>query len=166
MLRKHKNVTIWFWHQIFKGIFFRNVFWLESVESLTMDEAYFRPPFTICQCFILIGLALKILYEPQNYWPYLGFRTMYILSTFDQDISLNWEYYPDQCPILLSTVYWDNRAGCNINDTRVQSHVSFILLELCARCIVPPWYIKVERDKELLSRSQEILFMGQRQLPW
>ena len=84
---------------------------------------------------------------------YLGFRTMYILLTLDQDISLNWEYYPDQCPILLSTDYWDNRAGCNINDTRVQSHVSFILLELCARCIVPPWYIQVERDKELLSRS-------------
>ena len=135
--------------------------------SLTMNEVYFRQPIAICRFFFIWNsLALKMLYEPQNYWPYLGFRNMYILFTFDQDISLNWEYYPEQCPILLSTVYWDNRAGCNINDTRVQSHVSFILLELCARCIVSPWYIKVERDKELLSRSQEILFMRQRQLPW
>ena len=45
--------------------------------------------------FFSNGLALKILYEPENYWPYLGFRNMDILSTFDQDISLNWEYYPE-----------------------------------------------------------------------
>ena len=122
--QKYNNMTL---SPNILGHFFRNVFWLESIESLTMDEVYFRKPFAICRCFFIwIGLALKILYEPKNYWPYLGFRNMYILSTFDQDILLNWEYYPDQCPILLSTVYWDNRAGCNINDTRVQSHFSFI----------------------------------------
>ena len=76
--------------------------------SLTMDVVYFRQPFAICQSFsfsFLNGLALIILYEPQTYWSYLGFRNMYILSTFDQNISLNWEYYPEQCPILLSIVY-------------------------------------------------------------
>ena len=145
--------------------FKKNVFGLESIESLAMDEMYFRQHFTICRCFIWNSLDLMIFYEPQNYWKYLGFRNKYILSTFDQVISLNWEYYPEQCPILLLTVYWDNWAGYNINDTRVQSPVSFILLELCARCIVPPWYIKAERGKKLLSWSLEISFMRQRQLP-
>ena len=105
-----------------------NTFFLEM--TLTMDEVYFRQPFAICQCFFLIfflnDLAVFIIYEPQNYRPYLGLRNMYILSTFDQDISLNWEYYPKQCPILLSTVYWDNGAGWKVNDTRVQSCISFI----------------------------------------
>ena len=45
--------------------------------------------------FFCNGLALKILYEPQNYWPYMGFRNMDILPTFDQNISLNGEYYPE-----------------------------------------------------------------------
>ena len=96
---------------------------------------------SICLCFfnICIGLALKILYVPQNYWPYLGFRNRDILTTFDQDNSLNWKYYPEEFPILSSTVYQDNGVGCTINDTRVQSHVPFIYPELCARCIVPPW---------------------------
>ena len=108
--------------------------------------------------FIWNSLYLKILYERQNYWQYLGFKNIFILTTFDQVISLNWKYYPEQCPIPLSTVYWDNGAGCNINDIRVQSHVSFILLEFCARCIVPLWCINVERGKELL--SLEMVFMG------
>ena len=103
------------------------------------EKGVFQAAFCNLPMFIWNGLALKILYNPQNYRPYLGFGNIYILSTNEQDISLNCKYYPEQCPTLLSTVYWDNGAGCNINDTWVQSHVSFILLELGERCIVPPW---------------------------
>ena len=40
-------------HQTFNAFSFRNIFWLESIGSLTMDEVYFRQPFAICQCFYL-----------------------------------------------------------------------------------------------------------------
>jgi hypothetical protein len=40
-------------------------------------------------------------------------------TTFHQDISLNKGDYPEQCPILLATVYWDNGVGCYIYDTKV-----------------------------------------------
>ena len=111
----------WFCHQKFLHIFLRNVNGWGLLQA-----AFCNMPMFFFVFVFLNDLAVIIIYEPQNYRPYLGLRNMYILSTFDQDISLNWEYYPEQCPILLSTVYWDNGAGCKVNDTRVQSCISFI----------------------------------------
>ena len=118
---------------------------------------YFRRPFSIYLCFLEWSCSKDSL-KPQNYWPYLGFRNINILSTFDLDISLNWEYHPEQCPTLLSTVYWDNGAGCTINDTWVQSHVSFILLELGARCIFSALVNKSRAGQEIpVSISRNII---------
>ena len=41
----------------FNTFFFRNVFWLQPIESLAMDKVYFTQPFAICPCFFF-GIAL------------------------------------------------------------------------------------------------------------
>ena len=83
------------------------------------------------------------------------------ISLWTENIILN------NTPYIYKLSTGTSGAGGNINDTGVQSHVSFFfLLEICVICIVPLWYIKVERSKELLSWSMEILCLGQRHLPW
>ena len=66
---KHKNGKTGHYNFFTKKLnaFFFNVFCLESIETLTMDEVYFMQPFAICKCFFWNGLALKILYGLQNY---------------------------------------------------------------------------------------------------
>ena len=95
--------------------FFRNIFLLKINWVFDNKGWVFQAAFCNLPMFIWNGCALQIVYKSQNYQHYLGFRNIYFLSTCDQDISLKWEYYPEQCPILLSTVHWDTGLGYKIN---------------------------------------------------